>query len=99
MATDLETAAAEASAILRAMYCDPWAYRGYPSIERLREAFDKIKAALDGVGVAPKDERAEFEAWKRRQDAKCPSGRYSPSAWEAWEARSAIGGVQEVDRG
>jgi hypothetical protein len=47
-AEPLATAAAEASAILRAMYCDPWAYRGYPSIERLREAFDKINAALNG---------------------------------------------------
>lgn len=45
-AEPLTTAAAEAQAILMAMYEDPWAYRGGDSIERLREAADKLKEAL-----------------------------------------------------
>lgn len=74
-------------------------------------AFDLPEGAIDmqGVGVlrgddvAPLDERAQFEAWVRREEAypanRMKFGQFGPNTfddwmvqdgWEAWQARSKI---------
>jgi hypothetical protein len=53
---------------------------------------DIEKPAQGAVALA---EREAFEKWKADKAQRCHSGRYSPSPWEAWQARASLATAPE----